>query len=77
MDISYRRIHTRKIKRIFNREFQTPKIVLGFTNNGRVEFKEIGGLPKLMDATVINLDFYGGAKRGTTWMGKRMILSDN
>ncbi|WP_461639895.1 hypothetical protein [Labilibaculum euxinus] len=76
MDVAYRDTHTRKIKRIFNQEFQTPKVVLGFTNNGAVEFKEISGLPDLMSAKTINLDFYGGARRGTKWMGKRMIFAD-
>ncbi|WP_321295298.1 hypothetical protein [Marinifilum fragile] len=76
IDLSYRKYNSRYIKRIFNREFQTPTIILGYNNAGQIQFKEIGGLPDLMKASAINLDFYGGAKRGDTWKGYRMIFKD-
>lgn len=73
MDVNIRKKNVRSIDRIFNREFQTPNIILGFNDTGGVNFKGISGLPDLMKASVIKLDFYGGARRGSTWKGFRMI----
>ena len=74
INLSYKKENARYIKRIFNREFQTPNIVVGFNDNGNIRFEKVSGLPDLMDVNTLKLDFYGGAKRGQEWKGFRMII---
>lgn len=75
MNLVYTKKNARYIKKFFNREYRTPDITLGFNDAGGMNIKKLK-LPELMDASTINLDFYGGARRGNEWKGFRMIYND-
>lgn len=69
-DITKREKNVRELHETFGFNFETPKLIL----NNRGGFSVSFDFPNLLDNETLKIDFYGGARRGTTWKGKRLIF---
>lgn len=70
LDITSRKLNAREIEREFDFQFQSPTISWDFDGLPKVSLD----VPNLIDNRTIKVDFYGGARRDKTWVGKRLLF---
>jgi len=70
LDYSKRKKNSRRINKSYSKKAQTPTITYDMYDNIiGVKFE----VPDLITNETLKMDFYGGARRGTTWKGTRIV----